>query len=226
MHTPRPVSRSDKSNKSRLLCTHCGQQGHDQGSCFKLHGYPEWYDEMCARRTKRGSSVTPNTCAQHTQLRHSTVKANALSSTTAADIRTTPSASTPTSLADLRPDQVQVLLNMINKQQFDQMTSEYKTTSSWIIDTGASHHITGNVSLLSNVHSILPCPVDLPNGQQVIATQAGHAILPPTLILDRVLFVPTLQCHLISVSQLTRSLGCIVNFTSDLCVVQDRHSGA
>ena len=45
---------------------------------------------------------------------------------------------------------------------------------SWIIDTGASHHVTGDESSLLDTQSILPCPVVLPNGAQAVATKEGR----------------------------------------------------
>ena len=115
---------------------------------------------------------------------------------------------------------------MIHKQQLDQMMGKSLPHSFWIIDTGASHHVTGDATSLTNIRSILPCPVDLPKGQQVVATQEGQVVLSPHLTLDRVLFVPSLQCHLISVSQLTKVNGCVVKFTNALCAIQDQHLGS
>lgn len=51
---------------------------------------------------------------------------------------------------------------MINKQHHDQMASKFLGSSSWLIDTRASHHVTGNAKVLTNVQPIYPCPVDLP----------------------------------------------------------------
>ncbi|GAA0175479.1 hypothetical protein LIER_28646 [Lithospermum erythrorhizon] len=38
----RPLSRYELS---KLNCTHCRQSSHDHSSCFKLHGYPPWWEE-------------------------------------------------------------------------------------------------------------------------------------------------------------------------------------
>ncbi|GAA0145428.1 hypothetical protein LIER_05625 [Lithospermum erythrorhizon] len=45
----RPLSRYERS---KLSCTHCRQTGHDNSSCFKLHGYPPWWEER--RQGKSG----------------------------------------------------------------------------------------------------------------------------------------------------------------------------
>lgn len=64
------------------------------------------------------------------------------------------------------------------------------SSSSWIIDTGASHHVTGTESCLMNTHHISQCSVGLPNGAHVIATKAGRVLFTDGLILEHVLFVP------------------------------------
>ncbi|XP_074290436.1 uncharacterized protein LOC141617153 [Silene latifolia] len=43
----------------------------------------------------------------------------------------------------------------------------------WIIDTGASHHVTGDATWLADPHPIPLYPVTLPNGQSVSASIAG-----------------------------------------------------
>lgn len=99
-------------------------------------------------------------------------------------------------------------------------------SSSWIIDTGASHHFTGNEACLSEVRSISDWPVGLLNGQNVIAKLIGSVIMSRDLILKNVLCVPESNCNLISVSQLTTDSKCLVHFTDSLCVIQDQPSGS
>lgn len=33
-------------------CKHCGNARHTSDSCFKLHGYPEWWDELRAKKKR------------------------------------------------------------------------------------------------------------------------------------------------------------------------------
>jgi len=40
---------------------------------------------------------------------------------------------------------------------------------SWIIDTGASNHMTENLSDLHKLRTISPCLVGLPNGSNIVA---------------------------------------------------------
>ena len=94
----------------------------------------------------------------------------------------------------------------------------------WIIDTGAYHHMTGSLKLLCNVKTVITCPVGLPDGKEVMAEKKGNIVLDGRLKLTNVLYVPSLNCNLISVSQLIEESDCIIQFTDKFCVIQDRTS--
>lgn len=36
--------------KETMHCEHCGMTGHTMSTCFKIHGYPEWYKELKQNR--------------------------------------------------------------------------------------------------------------------------------------------------------------------------------
>ena len=62
--------------------------------------------------------------------------------------------------------------------------------SVWIIDSGASSHMTADLNLLREIKEITGCPVGLPVGKQVLATKAGIVILDGGLKIGSVLL-----CH-------------------------------
>ncbi|KAL2901144.1 Retrovirus-related Pol polyprotein from transposon RE1 [Bienertia sinuspersici] len=239
-----PTNRVDKS---KLHCTHCKRTGHDNSGCCLLHGYPEWWVEKFGRKRGGGGgqqgSTSSATAAKSSSVASSSARAHAVLpssvSTTAIDCgngmsaaaaHTVGSPSMPTNsatvaaLSDLQPEHVRILLNLINKQQQDKMIGE-PSLLSWILDTGASYHVTGDSSCLVDAHSITPCPVGLPNGSHAMAVTKGRVSLANGLILEDVLFVPNLTCNLISVSKLIDDSHCFVQFTDSLCAIQDRLSG-
>ncbi|XP_074313526.1 uncharacterized protein LOC141648704 [Silene latifolia] len=55
--------------------------------------------------------------------------------------------------------------------------------SSWIIDTGASNHVTGNLTYLDPPRKIPSRTVGLPNGQRVVSTIMGSMFINKSLIL-------------------------------------------
>ena len=93
--------------------------------------------------------------------------------------------------------------------------------SSWIIDTGATHHVTGDKSWLFDVRHF-HCPVGLPNGDIVFASMEGSVRLSDSITLHHVLYVPYLSCNLLSVSQLNDNLRTFVTFNSHMCHIQDQ----
>ena len=94
----------------------------------------------------------------------------------------------------------------------------------WIIDAGASNHMTGSLKKLSESRDIFSCLVGLSDGQSVTATKQGTVKLDGGLKLKTVLYAPSLNCNLILVSQLIDESNCIFQFTSDLCIIQDHTS--
>nr|DAD28311.1 TPA_asm: hypothetical protein HUJ06_029779 [Nelumbo nucifera] len=45
---------NNKKNEKyeKLFCDHCNMGSHTRDTCFKLHGYPEWYKELKEQRGK------------------------------------------------------------------------------------------------------------------------------------------------------------------------------
>ncbi|KAL2965831.1 hypothetical protein AAZX31_16G083700 [Glycine max] len=98
--------------------------------------------------------------------------------------------------------------------------------SPWILDSGASDHISGNKSSFSSIFfSKIPHLVTVANGSKVTSQESGQVSLSPSLKLNSVLFVSQCPYNLISLSQLTRSLNCSVTFTVNSFVIQEHGTG-
>ena len=91
----------------------------------------------------------------------------------------------------------------------------------WIIDTGASDHMTRDSSQLKSVLPSSQSVISTANGITSPITREGSVILSNTLTLDNVLVVPSLEYNLLSVSQITSTLACTVTFWPSFCVFQD-----
>jgi len=61
---------------------------------------------------------------------------------------------------------------------------------SWILDTGATDHVTCDMSLFLTYYEIEPVKVRLPNNTQVIAKCVGTIVLSEDFIIYNVLFIP------------------------------------
>ena len=63
--------------------------------------------------------------------------------------------------------------------------------------------------------------VSTANGNTTTVIGEGSLTLTDTLNLDSVLVVPSLDYNILSVSQITAALSCIVNFWPEFCVIKD-----
>ena len=93
-----------------------------------------------------------------------------------------------------------------------------------IIDTGVSDHMTGELSQLVNIREMSPCLVGFADGGTTTSTNMGDLVLSETISLKDVLYVPELDCTLISVSKLLKHMNCFALFTYAICLLQDRSS--
>ena len=102
-----------------------------------------------------------------------------------------------------------------------------KDNEDWIIDSGATRHMTSKETKLDYSVSVkdLDKHVHLPNGQTTSVTQICSCKVSIGDTLTNVLAVPDFKYDLLSVSQLTRQLNCSVNFFPEFCVFQDLSIG-
>lgn len=118
-------------------------------------------------------------------------------------------------------DQV-VMLNL--QQRTQALTPQVRATMAssgnmgkskrWIIDSGATHHMTFDHTLLKSFkHSDGTKRVRVANGHQIGILGYGDIYLTKELILKGVLFVPTLDCNLVSVRKLMIDNNCVTMFT-------------
>lgn len=178
------------------VCGNCGKQGHEDGSCFKLIEYPDWWGDG------RGNGKVSNkgrTSGSGGRGRGFSTLANVVNTVSQSTTKSEASGGlTNHDRATLAPvltnEQWGSLLNMF-KQCTAQSTSSEKLSgkwpflSSWILDTGASHHMTGNKSLLLDLKDISSSTIGLPNGFHTKASQEGIVLLDGHVKIPHVLYV-------------------------------------
>ena len=217
--------------RNNSVCSHCGKQGHEVNQCFQVIGYPEWWGENNAKPgAGRGTDKGGRGRGGDSQRgrgrggRGSGFRAY----NTQAD---TTSEAQGQGFPNFTPEQWATLTQFVNSQK--STTSEklgkkdklvfFGKDSRYdiIIDSGASHHMTGEINLLSDVVTIAPVPITMPNGSITWATRQGQLNLGGRLILRRVFYAPHLSATLISISQLLQDIAGFILFTKKFCVIQD-----
>eukprot|EP00170_Pyropia_yezoensis_P002164 contig_9108_g2168 len=90
----------------------------------------------------------------------------------------------------------------------------------WIIDSGASHHMTGNVHALTDIHATGPVSITVASGLKTVATTAGTARVtldtgmgPKSTVLRDVLLAPGLAVNLFSIKSIMTH-GCLAFFSN------------
>ncbi|XP_013628088.1 PREDICTED: uncharacterized protein LOC106334330 [Brassica oleracea var. oleracea] len=164
----------------RSQCTHCGRIGHDKSNYWQLVGFPDWWEERASSNrgnagVNRGGGRGGRGCGSSgaDRSRNTGARVNNAHATT----------SNSSSFPGFTDEQWAALSQMIDERarpSNDKLSGKTRL-GDLILDTGASHHMTGDFSLLVNTSVIPPCPVGFADGNKTFATHVGK--LPLT---DRV----------------------------------------
>lgn len=116
---------------------------------------------------------------------------------------------------------------MVTKQCSTPRALNYSVNNflKWIIDSGVSNHMTGDVSQISNYHKRSEkIFVKVINGNlsEIIGTR--NVEITKDYVLKYVLYVPNLKSTLLSISKITEDRHCMVIFTHYNCLIQDSTS--
>ncbi|XP_056685295.1 uncharacterized protein [Spinacia oleracea] len=221
-----------KKEKMYKVCTHCKNKGHTIDQCFKLIGYPDWYNSI---KASKGLQSTGDRLAAHV---HS------------ADVGDNPLDDTIADCGTVNNEMLnaiclEVMKTMKGKHAQNGETSggnscsfanyacimshSFNCTVSslhdkclWIVDSGACDHMTYDETLLINKRKLQSLiKVGLPDGTQMTVDTIGDIILSDKLILNDVLLVHGFKHNLLSVGRLIEHNGVHVVFTGTGYSFQD-----
>ena len=102
------------------------------------------------------------------------------------------------------------------------VTGLFSSSSKWIIDSGATDHMTGNHHLFSSYTPYAnPSSITIANGSNSCVIGSGSVHPTPSIHLPSVLNVSDLAFNLLSPSKLTKQLNCSISLFPDYCLIQD-----
>ncbi|PHT69900.1 hypothetical protein T459_25004 [Capsicum annuum] len=105
-------------------------------------------------------------------------------------------------------------------------STDSTSISSWIINSGASHHMTQNSHFLSTYTPLVGNKkVNIVDGSFSAIAGKGTVKLTSFLTLFDVLHVPKLSHNLLSFGELTQNLNCHAILDNTSCVFQDKVLG-
>ncbi|KAL2935935.1 Retrovirus-related Pol polyprotein from transposon TNT 1-94 [Bienertia sinuspersici] len=229
-------------------CTACGKNGHIREKCWTIVGYPPWHSSGEGRgrgrdntggrggramrgsrgrgRASRGGGWKMAASAQYQKGESSqTARENA--------------GGTGTGITAEQLEQLLKLLPTPSKQggedpdeeldcNYAGMVTCYSASlakSKWILDSGATHHMTGDFGKLRNTCEVnKTIRIGLPTGDTAMVTHKGDARLNDCMTLENVMYVPTFKHNLISIQKLVKDSKCEVKFTENFCIIKEADS--
>lgn len=209
-------------NMSTTECFICHEKGHIASHCSKRKGAATNVSSslFCRYCKAEGHLIENCKIRPPKNKNHRAYMASSISSSepTATNAQNS-GQSTPS------PDFIQQVIQALQASNF----GKTNTRNSWIIDSGASHHMTGNSDVfLSSVPYDKQKNIMFANGDSLPVKRVGSLKLDlpnsASLTLSNVLYVPKLAANLISVSQLVQQ-NCIVSFSAAGCLIQDLRTG-
>lgn len=163
-----------------VTCSHCGRVGHDKKECWQIVGFPDWWTERNQGGGRGGGNMRGRGGGRgqgQLQSRSNAVQANA----------------SLNSLPNFTADQWASLSQLLEQHKPTPITNRLsgkKQTGEVILDTGASHHMTGDINILSQLRDMPFCPVNFVDGSQVFSTQCGSLFLSNHITLENVFLLP------------------------------------
>ncbi|VFQ88089.1 unnamed protein product [Cuscuta campestris] len=230
--------------KGKKMCEYCKETSHFKEQCFKLVGYPEWYKGPKGKKGQNsygGGKFAAHTTSQIQDSHFDTPLEDTVSQKgegynpmfiqhVAQEMMRMMSHKASTSskgaslnaYAHLARKSCSIASAVLDSYVAEICCVGTGNTVDWIIDTGASDHMTPFENILCDVHNLPnPITVTLPDGTHKTVTKAGKVKLSLDLVLMDVLYMPDFQFSLISVSKVIDTQRVSVVFLPDKCVFQD-----
>ncbi|WVZ05164.1 hypothetical protein V8G54_018510 [Vigna mungo] len=183
-----------------VTCSYCGKNGHNESICFKKHGFPANKNttgkKVCSHCGKTGHTI--ELCYRKHEFPPGYKLYNGKSfMTTNQDAKNDGLADANDREVRLTQQQYQALMSLINESDqfynilltdtgkfvFTLTSHEGKGIISWILDSGATNHVSSSLTHLSSYEKITPVTINLPNGMQTTATHKGIVKIGEHIIL-------------------------------------------
>ncbi|KAF7807592.1 uncharacterized protein G2W53_039753 [Senna tora] len=132
--------KKDYGKKGDRFCVHCNKPGHLEEACFKKHGYPEWFKEYKNKKTQQNTTLAATNTTNATEMQQKSSESNLNSAL----------------ITQMVQMEVQKLMKIKNTVQESPVSTSYfadfagnlsnsalKYSDNWVVDSGASSHITG-----------------------------------------------------------------------------------
>ncbi|KAL0427172.1 UNVERIFIED_CONTAM: hypothetical protein Slati_2892000 [Sesamum latifolium] len=218
-------------DKRSIICDYWKKSGHQKDQCFKLTGVPDWYKELNEKKKKgtgRGRGFIA--AVEESQI---VTPAHNINPSFADMMRTEikrlmMEESLGTETHQMRTPFDNMRTNYVRLEEIEEAAStnlcfnfKIMDSGSWIVDSGATKHVFGDLTLFSNYTPATHNKVALPDGSKQCITHIGSVRLSEHITLQNVLYIPSFSVNLLSVSQLCHDFPISFVFLKSKCFMQD-----
>ena len=224
---------SKTSSVVAKTCTACGKHGHTNDDCWSVVGYLKWHNKNKKTvslkygfppgkwQQNRGGGRIAN-IAQSGETQDSNDGDNVMITTKQLEQLLKMLLADNQSVEDT-PFSGMVLIS----KWCNHVIQSSADTKEWIVDSGATDHMTSDLSLLSIITvATSEYNIRLPTGDVAIISHIGDLILQNGLKLLGVLFVPAFNHNLVSIHKLAQDNDCSVVFVPEKCLILDSNTQA
>ncbi|XP_042009018.1 uncharacterized protein LOC121757557 [Salvia splendens] len=179
---------------NKFLCSHCGRTNHPVEKCFILHGFPPGFGRGKGKYSPSSGFSKPQPPSGFSGNSNSYQQRSV---NLVEDMTTLPSfdqyqqlisllqsqklhnstSSSPTANDQPAQSSTPISTNFSGTVFFtpfiNSISSSYSSSSTWILDTGATHHVSYDQSLFNSATPIANASVNLPNGNTAPITHLG-----------------------------------------------------
>ena len=226
---------------------YCKKEGHTKDSYFELFGYLDWYKGSKDTSIVHKSFKVGNHWNRSMNSSKTSNSNRFAAQVQALEFPITAFNKDPT--IPSKSDDLSIIIQSAVQQEFQKffkgkgsmesnfanffnivgMSTPYyvfcslsKNIDRWIIDTGATNHMSPYISLFSTSIKLEPSkPIFSPNGHVTLVTHTSSISLHSTMILGYALFVHGFKHNLLSISKLSKFNKIKVIFYPTGCLFQD-----
>lgn len=209
-------------------CTFCTRLGHTIDTCYFKHGFPSGYQPKTQSTVNNTTSSNDSSFPTSSNVAANDSSIPQLSAETIQQLLSllpNSSKSTAASAHNVNTAHTAPLHSSMNHQNTSIEPGTIDPAKDyWILDSGATDHVTHSKKYFTSFRRINPINVSLPDGSIVVANFSGTIEFSPSFKLYNVLYLPTFKLNIVSVHLLIFNSNCKLTFHDSICNIQEATS--
>ncbi|XP_075083245.1 uncharacterized protein LOC142166996 [Nicotiana tabacum] len=199
-----------RQKRPGLVCDYCGYKGDLKQSCYKIARYPPNFKSKKKDQNTGGRTYVNN--ATTSEMKQEVMMPTQGNFFAEEHYKQLVNLLQKTNTSDCSTNTACIIVLMVNVVANDHV---------WIVDSGATHHVTHCKNALSNLKRAdnRTDVVQLPTGNKADITHTEDAVVLGDKSIEGVLYVPDFKFNILLVSKLTKQLCCSVGFYPDFCIL-------